>query len=762
MKHIYLAVLSCILIPATHAQISKPLNDTTSKNITLDEIVISLNNFTEKKKNIAQSIDVINAKTIAQTNAQNTGDLLINTGKIFVQKSQQGGSSTVLRGFEASRILLVIDGVRMNNAIYRSGHLQNLITTDQNMLSRVEIMYGPSSTIYGGDALGGAIHLITKSPVLSGSKNLLSTGSTFARYSSVNNEKTLHADISLGGKKLAWLQSYNFSDFGDMKMGSNYPDKYPGFGSRDSFVQTINHTDEIVANGNNLVQKFSGYKQWDITQKLLFKQNDRITHSLNFQFSNTNNVPRYDRLQDIKNGRLRFAEWFYGPQKRLLSAYELNVKKLWIFDELKANINYQDIEESRQTREYRRFDRFDSRIEKIKVFGTTISARKIIENNEITVGFDMQLNDVNSSASRKNLLTGEQTKLDTRYPDGKNRMNYFGLFAQHVYKFSNQKLVLNDGIRLQAVHLQSNLNDNSFFHLPDTAVTQNNIAVTGNIGLVYNASKSTILRATLSSGFRAPNIDDLTKIFESSTAAKQVVIPNANLEPEYTYNVDLSIQQKITDQLSIDFTGFYTLFSNAIVKAPFTLNGQDSIMYNGIKSQVVASQNTGKANLYGFTAGFNAAITNDFTIASTITYTHGSFKTSSINPTDVFEKQANGTYLLVSKKVTSIPLDHIPPVIGKTSFTYKHKKFITELAVLYNGWKHLNQMNAAGEDNAQYATADGFPAWVIVNWRGSLQVTKGLQVQAGVENILDRNYRYFASGFSAGGRNIFLTVRATW
>ena len=180
------------------------------------------------------------------------------------------------------------------------------------------------------------------------------------------------------------------------------------------------------------------------------------------------------------------------------------------------------------------------------------------------------------------------------------------------------------------------------------------------------------------------------------------------------------------------------------------------------KSQVVASQNTGKANLYGFTAGINAAISNNFTIASTLTYTHGVFNTNPLNPTSVFEKQTNGTYLLVKRNVTNIPLDHIPPAIGKTSFNYQHKKFNTEMVILYNGWKHLSQMNAAGEDNAQYATADGFPAWVIVNWRGNLQVTKAVQVQAGIENILDRNYRYFASGFSAGGRNFFLTLRAIW
>src|SRR5215213_9380197 len=101
----------------------------------LDEVIIYSGKFSEHKKNIVQRVEVINEKQIREINAQNTGDLLINTGNVFVQKSQQGGSSPVLRGFEASRILLVVDGIRMNNAIYRSGHLQNVITTDQNSLS---------------------------------------------------------------------------------------------------------------------------------------------------------------------------------------------------------------------------------------------------------------------------------------------------------------------------------------------------------------------------------------------------------------------------------------------------------------------------------------------------------------------------------------------------------------------------------------------------------------------------------------------------
>ena len=744
-----------------HAQTTNE-NDSARKEINLEEVIISATNFSEKKKNIAQKIDMISAKTIALTNAQNTGDLLINTGKIFVQKSQQGGSSPVIRGFEASRVLLVIDGVRMNNAIYRSGHLQNIITTDQNTLSRVEVMYGPSSAIYGSDALGGAVHLITKGPVLSATNNLLVTGSGFARYSSANTEKTVHADASIGGKKFAWFQAYNYSDFGDMKMGNQYADKYPDFGRRTKYVDHINGVDSVVNNPDDRVQKFSGYRQWDITQKLLYKPNSKMSHLLNFQLSNSTDIPRYDRLQDIRNGNLRYAEWFYGPQKRLLGAYELNISDMGFLNDLKANINYQDIEESRQTRDYRRYDRFDSRIEKVKVWGATISGRKLMGNNELTGGLDLQLNDVKSTAGRTNQLSGEKSALDSRYPDGKNTMNSFGLFLQHVYKFNDQKFVLNDGIRLQSIHLNSNIVNNSFFNLPQTSITQNNLAVTGNIGLVYFAGKTTVLKTNLSSGFRAPNIDDLAKVFESSTAAKQVVIPNGDLKPEYTYNIDLSISQTIANKVIVEATGFYTWFRNAIVKAPFRLNGQDSIMYNGINSQVLASQNVNKANLYGFSIGLTADIISHLSFTSTLSYTKGEYLVDRSKTSSIYEKQPDGTYAIVSRNVSKRPLDHIPPIIGRSGITFKNKLVNTELYFLYNGWKKLDRYNTDGEDNAQYATPDGMPSWFTANWRATVSAGKKVEVQLGVENILDKNYRYFASGFSAAGRNFIVALRASF
>ena len=762
MLKILITYCSFLLAITAIAQKKQPTNDTIKKTIILDDIVLSSGNFAEKKKNIAQRIELLSSKHIEQSMSQNTGDLLLNTGKIFVQKSQQGGSSPVIRGFEASRILLVIDGVRLNNAIFRSGHLQNIITNDQNSLRQVEVTYGPSSTTYGSDALGGTIQLLTKNPVLSATQKVVSKGTTFFRYSSANEEKTIHADVSLGGKKLAWFQSYNYSNFGDMKMGSNYPDRYPNFGRRSQYIETINGVDVIQTNSNDKVQKFTAFKQWDIIEKVLFKPNDKQSHLLNIQISNSTDVPRYDRLQDVRNGNLRFASWYYGPQKRVLAAYEMNLNQLGFADELKLNVNFQDIEESRQTRDYLMYDRFDSRKENIKVWGATLSARKKMDNNEITLGIDAQLNDLTSTAFRKNLNTGTSTALDTRYPDGTNKLNHFGLYAQHIYKSTNGKWVLNDGIRFQLSKLHSTIVNNSFLNLPVTNIEQNNSALTGNIGLVYNANKKTIVKAVVSTGFRAPNIDDLAKIFESSTAAKQVIVPNTSIKPEYTYGIDFTIQHQLTDKLNINLNSFYTLFKNALVKAPYQLNGQDSIIYNGIKSQVLANQNFNKAYLYGFAIDLQATVAANFNVTSTVSYTYGRFKTDATKNSAVYEKQANGTYRLVQKKVSEKPLDHIPPLIGRTSFNYRYKDLNTEISFLYNGWKRLNQYNADGEDNAQYATADGMPAWIIANFKCSVPLTKGLLLQAGVENIFDRNYRYFASGFSAAGRNFQISLRSSW
>jgi hemoglobin/transferrin/lactoferrin receptor protein len=613
------------------------------------------------------------------------------------------------------------------------------------MLERVEVLYGPTSTLYGSDALGGVVHLRTRQPRLSNSGKLESSTSNLTRLSTINQERTIHLSEELREKKWSWLQAITYSNFGDIKMGSRYPKKYPDFGRRTQYIQIGNNADKIITNDDDRVQRYSGYKQWDILQKFLFKPNEHNQHILNLQHSNSTNIPRYDRLQDQKvfpgiGNTLRWAEWYYGPQTRWLSSYEWSNTKNKIADELRLIASYQDVKESRQQREYLAYTRFDSRREHIKIVAINFDIKEKWNNHELILGVDGQFNFLRSVADRTNLLTGVVTPLDTRYPNGKNQMHLIGVYAQHLLKINNGKWVLNEGLRLQKTQLHSTIVDNRLFNFPFVRIDQKTSSVTGNLGLVYNANDKTRLSTNFSSGFRAPNIDDAARIFESSTALRRLVVPNPFLKPEYTHNGDLQLHYK-SQTLKIELTGFYTLFRKAVVMAPFRLNGQDSILYNGILAQVIANQNARSAFIRGFSYKSVLGLTNELSWESAVSFTYGRFQTA-----DGSEK----------------PLDHIPPVYGRSAFLYNKGHWQGEFFLLFNGWKRKQDYNLDGEDNVQYATPDGTPAWYILNLRTSYQLEKNLQLQVGLENILDRNYRHFASGFSAPGRNLFVAIRANF
>ena len=263
------------------AQDKKEIDSTT-----LSDVIVYANKFPELIKHLSQSVTVL--KSSSKLNLQaNTGDVLINSGALFVQKSQQGGGSPVIRGFEASRVLIVVDGIRMNNAIYRSGHLQNIITVDNLILNRMEVLYGPSSTLYGSDALGGVISMQTLNPVLSTKNKAVVSGSATARFASAIDEQRGNIITNIGGKQWASLTSITYGSFGDMIQGKQRNSKYPDFGLKPFMVVRNGNTDTAVANPDPAKQVSSGYNQIDVTQKFLYQPKENIQHIVNLQFSNS-------------------------------------------------------------------------------------------------------------------------------------------------------------------------------------------------------------------------------------------------------------------------------------------------------------------------------------------------------------------------------------------------------------------------------------------------------------------------------------------
>ena len=725
-----IACLTCISIQS-FGQIAKD----SIRTIELKQYVISASREPEFEQKVSQQINILTAQQIKNLQSQTTADALASNPNVFIQKSQMGGGSPVIRGFEASRILLVVDGVRMNNLIFRSGHLQNVITADNFSLDRIEVLSGPASSVYGTDALGGVVHLITRNPKFAESDKLLVESNIASRYSTANNEKTLHGDLNLGWKNFSSFTSFTLSEFGDLRGGKAINPFYgKSFGERNFYVSRINNSDSLLVNSTPELQVGSAYKQYDAVQKFAFKSGKSGMHKLNFQYSTSSDVPRYDRLTDPTATGLKFAEWYYGPQKRFLAAYDYSQNlKQGFFGRIKAGLNFQDIEESRIDRKFGNPKR-TSRIENVQVAGAFTELVRDTEKQTLRLGIDAQFNNLKSTATAFDLESGNSSPTGTRYPDGINHMLNSGLYILHGIDLMRD-LRLNSSARLGYSVLNSTIIDTSYLKLPYTKINQNVPVFSASTGIVKQIEEHSTLRLGISSGYRVPNVDDLSKIFES--APGRIIVPNASIKSEMTISPELGFTFRNQRGLSWENTVYYTRFMDAIVVSPFQWNGADSIAYGGETSAVFAPQNKQKAFIQGFSSHLRIEAFEHFTLAAGVNYTYGRIETDT----------------------TNVPLDHIPPLNARLELGYDTERLHAGVFMVYNGWKRIADYSLGGEDNQQYATPDGMPAWYTLNLRLSYKVTNWLTVQGGIDNLLDTQYRTFSSGINAPGRNFMLTLR---
>jgi hemoglobin/transferrin/lactoferrin receptor protein len=705
---------------------------------TENETVVSANKSLEKRKDVAQKIQVIRASEIQFQQQTSMADVLANSGSVFVQKSQLGGGSPIIRGFETNKVLLVVDGIRMNNAIYRGGHLQNVLTLDQANMERVELLFGPGSVIYGSDAIGGVMSFQTKKPQFSTTDELLVRSGAYLRGFSAGAGFATNAQVNLGSKRFASLSSISYSNFGDLRQGKNRSEAIGNLGYRPWYVAQLNGQDSMMVNTDSSLQLGSGYVQYDVLQKFSFVQKPGVRHHLNLQLSNSGNIDRYDRLTLMSGAKPKFAEWYYGPQKRLLAAYTLELSKATkCYDNARMILAYQGIEESRMDRRFQN-ESLNHRIEQLDIFTLNADFMKKMGAHEFRYGTEAYLNNVKSTAFAENIYTGVQTVIDTRYPDGGSQMHGAALYVSHTYEAS-KKLIINDGIRMSLVGLQAQFDDQTFFPFPFNQIQQNHLALNGNLGLIYMPIKKLRVSLNGSTAFRAPNVDDLTKVFESVPGS--VIVPNPNLQAENAINGEMGVQYKVYKNTNIGATVYQTWLRNVLTVQRGTFDGVDSILYDGALSQVLTTTNAGRAKVYGLEVYLNAKINTNWQFFASYNYTYGRIATDSV----------------------PYPLDHIAPTFGKLSLLYTPTyRLRIEGFVLYSGAKKMEDYNLIGEDNFAYATPNGMPSWYTLNFRVNYNINNQLSIQLACENLLDRNYRMFASNISAPGRNFILTLRGSF
>ncbi|TDN95135.1 hemoglobin/transferrin/lactoferrin receptor protein [Salegentibacter sp. 24] len=700
----------------------------------LDQVILSVAKFEMNKDEIPQRIVSFSARDIIMSSPQTSADLLENSGQVFVQKSQLGGGSPMIRGFSTNRLLITVDGVRMNTAIFRSGNLQNIISIDPLAVESTEVILGPGSVVYGSDAIGGVMNFYTLKPRFSFGQKTSFSGNAYSRYSSANSEKTIHTDINIGRENWAFVSSVTYSDFGDLKMGSYGPQEY----LRNEYVLNRNGEDIVVANKNPRVQKPTGYEQINLLQKMKFMPHHDWDLNLSLLYSTTSNFPRFDRLSQKKDGSLRSAEWYYGPQKWFMGSFKINKKGHGpVYDKAQMTVAYQFFEESRHNRDLGEVLMFNNK-ENVDAYSINFDFEKSFEKSRLFYGTEYVFNKVNSIGHVQNILTGEENFSASRYPDNSS---WQSIAAYSTYQWKIRKnLSFQSGLRYNHILVDAEF-DNYLYDLPFQEVNLNTGALTGSIGINWQQNRFIGWRLNLSTAFRAPNIDDIGKIFDSEPGA--VVVPNPDLKPEYAYSSELGFDWRPAENINLIATAFYTYLDDAMVRRDFNLNGETFIDYQGESSRVQAIQNTAEAQVYGFEGGIEIDLSVALRLSTQISIIEG------------VEEQEDGS---------RAPLRHAAPLFGNMHLTWHKKRLKLDLFTEYNGQFDYEDLAPSEQGKAYLYAIDVngnpySPSWYTINFTGQYELTENLLATFSLENITDQRYRTYSSGLAAAGRNLIFALR---
>lgn len=706
------------------------------QSVVMDDIYVSASKRAEDRTKIPQPIMQIGEEQVAFNNPQTSADILKHSGQVFVQKSQMGGGSPMLRGFAANSVLLAVDGIRMNNAIFRSGNLQNVISIDPNTIENTEVLFGAGSVIYGSDALGGVMNFQTLAPDLSFEDSTIVDVNAMTRYSSANNERTVHADASVGFERWGSTTSITYSNFDDLHSGSDFYDEFPDFGKRKEYVIRRNGSDVVVPNEDVTLQRFSGYQQLNLMQKIRFKPHTDWDLSYGFHYATTSDIPRYDRLIQRENGDagpLVNAEWYYGPQIWMMNTLKADYfnTTAW-FDNLTTTFSHQWFQESRNDRDFQD-EWLRNREENVNVYIAQLDFDKHFnDDKELYYGIEGIYNYVGSDAKSINIETQNIRTVATRYPDQGSDYTQLAAYAKYEQDITTDLTAIL-GARYSHVLLDARFSD-AFYDFDFQEIALNSGALSGNVGFTYRPAEKLQLNLNASTGFRAPNIDDVAKVFDSEPGT--VIVPNADLGSEYTYNLDFAVIKKISDIARLEVNTFYTWLRDAMVRRDFgTSFGQDSIMYDGTMSNVEAVVNAGKAYIYGVSGNISVDMGQSLSFDSQLTYTEG-------------EDKSNNE-----------PLRHVAPLFGMASVKYQNNGISLEAYTEFNAKKPISDFSPSERNKTHLYTPEGTPAWATVNLRTSYELTSKINVNVSVENIFDKHYRPYSSGISAPGRNIIVALR---
>jgi hemoglobin/transferrin/lactoferrin receptor protein len=695
--HIFALALLSGPVPLADAQ---PVPEQTSAERELTELLqsraVTGARHDQRLIDSPRQIAVVTAQEIRRRNYRSTPEALSDIVGVFVQETNDGGGSPIIRGLIGNQILILVDGIRLNNGAYRLGPNQYLNTIDLNQIERIEVVRGAGSVLYGSDALGGVVNVITQAAGREAGTGAIGTR-WFSRLSSANTGAIGRGEVSAQAGAFGFVGGLTIKEFGRLR------------GGRDTGVQQL-----------------TGYDEWDGDGKIAF----RLGVHQNLIVAGQRVTQRHVHRPDVVKAGTEL-KWEWNPETRGLGYAQYMVRELpGPVEQLSVTVSYQHqtehyvrIASAAPTLELRHFDQ-------VRSLGASVQLTSAIgPRHVISYGVDSYSDAMTSRREDVSLTTGASVLAKGILADGA-RYRSAAVFLSDEIDVS-PRLGLAVGTRFSSFHPRAVVSDPSTGPL---VIDSTQRALTSSARALFRLTSAIEIVGGVGQGFRAPNIDDLTVLGQTGSRFE---VPNPSLTPEHSVNVEAGVRGRSAG-VSASGTYFLTDIDGLIQRAAGTFEGRTFRDFNGngvrdtSEPQIFQRLNVGQARIQGVELDARLRLAPHWTLSGMVVRTVG------------------------KEQITGDPLRRIPPTHGRAVLAWSPGGRLW--ADAYSVFASRQSRLAPGDLTDVRIPAGGTPGFVTLNGRGGFMINRELKLTLGLENVTNRTYRMHGSGVDAPGTNLVFGI----
>ncbi len=655
---------------------------------TIDEIHVLATRRPAIVAEISSALTLIEADAVRMQKL--VTDALADEVGVFLQQTTPGQGAVIIRGLKGSSILHLVDGMRLNNAIFRSAPTQYFALIPPAAVERIEVLRGSPTSLYGSDAVGGVVQLVTRVPKFTLDSTSV-RGDVIVSLDTAELGQMIRGTLDVGSRAFASSLSAGYSSTGDRRTGSGERVGPSGYTSKSArFVMSANPHEN---------------RSW----------------LLDLQYLRQPETPRVDELvAGFGQTEPSSSEFSFAPNQRLFAHGAYSHGDGWLGLDWQLDLAWQRIDDDRVTRNYLATERRHES-NRSDLFATTASVTRQTARGSWIVGSEFYHDEVHSSRIEEDLISGQRQPLAPRFPD-QSTIRQIAVFGNIAHRLSDRHL-LNGGVRFTSVAIS--LPASTASAAADIDIND----VTGDLGWIFDLTHSWHLVANIGRGFRAPNVFDLGTLGERP--GNRFNIPNPDLGSEQVTNFDIGVRQE-SDRLRFELSLYWLEYEDkitSVLTGDVTPDGRD----------IVQSTNAASVTIRGAEAGATILLTDSLTARFVANYTWGE--------QDIADLAVE-------------PADRIPPLSGSLRLNYDSGRQLS-----FDAWLRFagSQDRLSARDVRDVRIdPNGTGGWGIVGASVSWADGAAMQITAGADNILDKQYRSHGSGIDAPGRNLFVSFAYQW